>query len=154
MVEERWGRPGRWAFVDKWERLALTDEQVDERIAQHRDAVVIEKLDNRSGNLYPAMETEALGQARIVQILTDRLDELMPEPLDDVLARQEEQRAEIEERLRDLLRSCTLVPDWRYAPHRGRRRQCDHLENRRPSRSWPSTCSARPTGRGSWSLAV
>ena len=38
---------------------------------------------------FDAVETEAFGQANIVAALRARLDELMPEPLADVLERQE-----------------------------------------------------------------
>ena len=48
------------------------------------------------------VETEALGQGVIVGMLRTRLDELMPEPLDDVLEREQAQRAEVAEQLRRL----------------------------------------------------
>jgi hypothetical protein len=83
-----------------WERIALTAEQV-----ARYDLPVIQKLDRRYGNggeYHDAVETEALGQARIVAALRARLDELMPEPLDDVLERERDQRAEVAEQLRQL----------------------------------------------------
>jgi hypothetical protein len=66
-----------------WERIALTTEQVEEN-----DLPIIAKLDRRygtqrEGRYFDAVETEAFGQANIVAALRDRLDELMPEPLDD-----------------------------------------------------------------------
>jgi hypothetical protein len=83
-----------------WERIALTAAQVSEH-----NLPVIQKLDRRYGNggeYHDAVETEALGQARIVAALRTRLDELMPEPLGDVLEREEQQRAEVAEQLRRL----------------------------------------------------
>ena len=53
---------------------------------------------------YDAVETEALGQANIVAALRLRLDELMPEPLADVLERQDQQRARVAAELRRFTR--------------------------------------------------
>jgi hypothetical protein len=66
---------------------------------------VIRKLDKLYGNggqYFDAVETEVLGQARIVAALRARLDELMPEPIDDVLERQALQRTQVAEQLRQL----------------------------------------------------
>ena len=66
---------------------------------------MIRKLDTLYGNegqYFDAVETEAFGQARIVAALRNRLDELMPEPLDDVLERQARQRTLVAEQLRQL----------------------------------------------------
>ena len=49
---------------------------------------------------FDAAETEAFGQANIVAAVRGRLDDLMLEPLDDVLEREERQRAEVAELLR------------------------------------------------------
>jgi hypothetical protein len=80
----------------RWERLALTPEQV-------RDYGIppIEKVDNRyrGGKLTVAYETEALSQIVIQQLLTDRLDALLPEPLEDVRVREDAERADLAERL-------------------------------------------------------
>jgi len=83
-----------------WERVALTDGQVEELGPD----VVIRKRDRRySGERYfDAVETEAFGQANIVAALRARLDELMPEPLDDVLERQDRQREQVAEQLRGM----------------------------------------------------
>jgi hypothetical protein len=90
-----------------WERVALTEQQVEEN-----DLPVIQKLDRRyagtngeRGRYFDAVETEAFGQANIVAALRDRLDELMPEPLDRVLERQTRQRDHVAERLRELMDS-------------------------------------------------
>jgi hypothetical protein len=82
----------------KWERLALTQEQED-----FYGLTPITKTDGRfkDGGEHEATETEALSQATIVQIVKDRLEELSPEPLEDVQKRENEQR----ERLRKYLSS-------------------------------------------------
>ncbi len=48
------------------------------------------------------METEAFGQARIVAAVRARLEELMPEPLERVLERQQRQRDQVAARLGEL----------------------------------------------------
>jgi hypothetical protein len=65
---------------------------------------VISKPDRRyrGTGYFDAVETEALGQARIVAAMRARLDELMPEPLGDVLEREQVQRAEVADQLRRL----------------------------------------------------
>ena len=82
-----------------WERLALTQEQVD-----HYDLPVIEKRDRRynDGRPHEAVETEALSQTVIVEIVRDRLDELLPEPLNRVQERAERQRTKIRRALHKL----------------------------------------------------
>lgn len=75
----------------RWERVALTEEQVD---THGLPPLVISKPDRRykPTRYYEAAETEALGQGLIVDLLRA--------PLDDVLGRQERQRAEAAEQLR------------------------------------------------------
>jgi hypothetical protein len=77
-----------------WERLALTPEQVDR---YQLGRLAIEKLDRRykPPKPYQAIETEALRQQVIVGIVRDRLDALLPEPLDDVQVRERLQRAAV-----------------------------------------------------------
>jgi hypothetical protein len=72
-----------------WRRLALTQEQIDERGIEPRW-----KTDTRYSPTYhgPAWEAEALTQSVIVQIVTDALDGLIPERLDDVLERETDER--------------------------------------------------------------
>lgn len=79
-----------------WERLALTADQVRE----HNLTPII-KSDRRfkNGGAHQAVETEALSQRLIVQIVSDRLDALLPEPLDAVRLREEEERERLRERL-------------------------------------------------------
>jgi hypothetical protein len=62
---------------------------------------VIEKLDRRykPPRRFPAVETEALTQLVIQDILTERLDAMLPEPLAEILEREERQRVEVRERL-------------------------------------------------------
>jgi hypothetical protein len=81
----------------EWERLALTAEQVREY-----GLTPIIKSDRRfkDGGAHEAVETEALSQRVIVQIVRDRLNALLPEPLEVFRIREEEER----ERLRRLLR--------------------------------------------------
>jgi hypothetical protein len=77
----------------RWERLALTREQVEEY-----DLPIIIKHDRRfkNGGAHEAVETEALSQRIIVEIVQNRLEELLPEPLEHVQEREAEQRQEIE----------------------------------------------------------
>jgi len=79
-----------------WERLAITDVQVREH---HLTA--IDKSDHRykPARTFPAVETEALSQREIQRILTDKLDAMLPEPLADVLEREDEERVQVRERL-------------------------------------------------------
>jgi hypothetical protein len=83
----------------RWERLALTRVQVD----QH-DLPKIEKHDRRYNDERPhlAVETEALSQTIIVEIVRSRLEQLLPEPLSRVQERAKRQRAVIERALRRL----------------------------------------------------
>ena len=75
-----------------WERLALTAEQVREY-----DLPVIIKRDRRykDGHPHEAIETEALRQTVLQDLLRDRLDELLPEPLARVQEREARQRRRI-----------------------------------------------------------
>ena len=75
-----------------WERLALTEEQV-----RAYDLPVIIKRDRRYRDDHPheAVETEAIGQRVLIDILRARLDELLPEPLACVQEREARQRRQI-----------------------------------------------------------
>ena len=79
-----------------WERVAITREQVEER-----DLPIIKKPDKRykSVRYFEAVETEALGQAEIARLLTERLDRELRELLAAVLEREERQRVQVRERL-------------------------------------------------------
>ena len=74
----------------QWERLALTGEQVE---AYQLPKII--KTDRRfkdDHGRHEAVETEALSQRVIVDILRTRLEELLPEPLERVHERAEAQR--------------------------------------------------------------
>jgi hypothetical protein len=74
----------------EWERLARKAEQVEQ---YHLPTIT--KADRRlkdGRGVHEAVETEALSQQLIVDVLVERLDELLPEPLEDVLEREERQR--------------------------------------------------------------
>jgi hypothetical protein len=79
-----------------WERAAITPEQV-----QGRTLPIIDKYDRRyrPPRSFPAVETESLGQSQMVVILTSRLEAAAPEPLAEILEREDQQRAAVRERL-------------------------------------------------------
>jgi hypothetical protein len=81
-----------------WTRLAITNVQVSEH---HLTA--IGKPDHRYKPVrtFPAVETEALRQRVIQRILREHLDGMLPEPLADVLEREERQRVQVRARLAD-----------------------------------------------------
>jgi hypothetical protein len=84
-----------------WTRLALTREQV----ARYHLPTII-KNDKRfkdGGGRHEAVETEALSQTLIVDIVRAWLDGLLPQPLDAVLVREQRERA----RLRRLIEGST-----------------------------------------------
>jgi hypothetical protein len=73
-----------------WRRLALTKEQV-----QEYNLPVISKSDRRFINGegdHEAVETEALSQSLIVDIVRDWLDDLLPQPLEAILESEQEER--------------------------------------------------------------
>jgi hypothetical protein len=79
-----------------WERLLLTTDQVrDGRIESK------ETIDNRykPARVTISFEAEALGQSNIQRVLAARLDDLLPEPLEDVRVREDEQRADVRAKL-------------------------------------------------------
>jgi hypothetical protein len=81
-----------------WERIALTEGQVQAYILPK-----IPKEDKRflgNAGLHEAVETEALSQGVITAIVRDALDRLLPVPLDQVLAREKEERQALEAKLR------------------------------------------------------
>jgi len=70
-----------------WKRIALTKDQADglpkviKRDKRHKPPLV-----------YEAVETEALGQRQIVELLEAALIQLLPEPLERVLEREKRQQ--------------------------------------------------------------
>ena len=87
---------GRWLDRASWSRVAITDDQIAER-----GLTPVWKVDNRyrPARDHEAWEAEALGQGTIQQLVRDALDALLPEPLDDVLEREAEQRVRVAELL-------------------------------------------------------
>jgi hypothetical protein len=77
----------------RWERLALTAEQVE----QYQLPKII-KHDRRfkgDKGVHEAVETEALSQRIIIDILRERLEQLLPEPLESVHECAEQERSRI-----------------------------------------------------------
>jgi hypothetical protein len=77
----------------RWKRLALTDAQADRYGLR---ALAITKTDRRfrnGGGTHLAIETEALSQRVIVDIVRKHLNGLLPEPLARVQERERRQRA-------------------------------------------------------------
>ena len=74
----------------EWERVAVTDARADQF---HLEP--IQKLDKRDGQKHPAVETEALGQSRIVSLLRERLRKLMPQSRRDAVRERQEAEREI-----------------------------------------------------------
>jgi hypothetical protein len=77
-----------------WERIALTEAQVEEHELGH---LRISKPDKRYKPVrhHYAVETEALSQSVIVDIVRSALEERLPEPLTDVHERAEAERVEV-----------------------------------------------------------
>jgi hypothetical protein len=81
----------------RWERLALTEAQV-----RRYRLPKITKIDRRfkgEDGIHEAVETEALSQALIVDIVKRWLDRLLPQPLEPLLEREQRER----NRLRKLI---------------------------------------------------
>jgi hypothetical protein len=77
-----------------WQRLALTDQQAD-AYDLRRLAIVKQDRRYRDGHPHLAIETEALRQQVIIGIVRGWLDALLPEPLAEVLVREQQQRAAV-----------------------------------------------------------
>jgi hypothetical protein len=84
----------------KWERLAITREQIDEHGLRDQ---IITKQDRRykGGRPHEAVETEALKQTVLVELLRNRLDQLLLEPLERVQERANRQRRRIAAKLKN-----------------------------------------------------
>jgi len=76
----------------RWERLALLPEHVE----RYR-LPMVRKVDGRyrPPRAHEAVETEALRQQVIVSIVRERLDELLPEPLERVQVRERRERQQV-----------------------------------------------------------
>jgi hypothetical protein len=84
-----------------WTRVAITPEQIEAEGLADKYAL---KKDKRysPAREFRAWETEALGQGLVRQLVRDALDELLPEPLEDVRQREAKQRERVSEALEDL----------------------------------------------------
>jgi hypothetical protein len=78
-----------------WTRIALTEEQV-KRYRLRRLQIMKPDRRYKPVRSHPAIETEALRQPVIRQIVRVALDADLPEPLEPVLEREAQQRREIE----------------------------------------------------------
>jgi hypothetical protein len=76
----------------RWERLALTHEQVT---AYNLPVIVKHDRRYKDGRPHEAVETEAISQRVLIDLLRARLDELLPEPLSRVLEREQRQRKRV-----------------------------------------------------------
>jgi hypothetical protein len=83
--------------VPQWQRLALTAAQVTDF---NLPPIVKEDRRFKDGRPHEAVETEALSQGLLMDLLRRRLDEMLLEPLADVLEREEQERAALARRLR------------------------------------------------------
>ncbi len=72
-----------------WCRLAMTEKQA-------KKSEPIWKQDKRDGKWQEAWEVESLGQHQLVKIVTAALDKMLPEPLERVLERTDEQLVDAE----------------------------------------------------------
>jgi hypothetical protein len=82
----------------EWVKVAITDVQVQVR---ERDFPVKTKRDYRfkPTREFEAVETEALGQRRIMELLAEKLEAEVPESLSVVLEREKQQRVLVRERI-------------------------------------------------------
>src|SRR5215213_4705955 len=78
-----------------WERLAITHSQV-----RRQNLTQIDKKDHRfrPARTFPAVETEALKQVQIQQILTDALENATSVPLEEAQEAEERQRVQVQVR--------------------------------------------------------
>lgn len=80
-----------------WKRLALTEEEVEEY-----NLPIIQKHDKRTNKTHEAVETEALSQQVIVDILTKELQVLVQVDPKKIQAAERKQRKELRKLLADL----------------------------------------------------
>jgi len=83
-----------------WQRVGLTEDQVDQYDLRR---LVIHKTDKRHARRgccpHPAVEAEALGQTTIRRIIEDRLADIVPTDINEVLEREQDERVEARELL-------------------------------------------------------
>lgn len=78
-----------------WYRLAMTDE-----LAEQYGIEPIQKTDGRTKRTHPAIEVESLGQSRLLELVRTHLEELLPQPLEEVRLREAIERQIMRTRLR------------------------------------------------------
>ena len=78
----------------KWERVALTAEQVEAN-----GLPLIPRTDGRDGLTRLVAECEAMPQAQLMALVRDALADLLPEPLDRVHERERIERASVRRQL-------------------------------------------------------
>jgi hypothetical protein len=95
---------GRTLTREVWEKIALTETQV--RASPRLRELEITKYDNRykPPKAYRAVECEALKQQVLLNIIRKDIEAMLPEPLHDVLVREEEQRTTLRAALHRLAR--------------------------------------------------
>jgi hypothetical protein len=86
---------GRTYDKTTWQRILLTDKQVD--ALRRRGVKPIKKVDARckGGRPHDAFEAEALGQRYVMDVVRRCLEKMAPVPLKDVLEREVRERAEV-----------------------------------------------------------
>jgi hypothetical protein len=83
-----------------WERLAILPVHVNNPFQQ---LPVISKFDKRDQKFHDSVETEALGQDKIIAIVRFWLNKILPDPLSETLEKEQAER----EALRDYLSAYT-----------------------------------------------
>jgi hypothetical protein len=78
-----------------WQRVALTDEQVEDLKTKGVQPICKKDRRYKDGRPHLAYEAEAIGQAVITRLVREALDNLLPEPLQDVLEREIQQRRDM-----------------------------------------------------------
>jgi hypothetical protein len=78
-----------------WERLALTSDQVEQYAIPSKPKTDKRFTKNVEAGQSLAWETEALSQTVIQDLLRERLEELLPAPLGNALAREKRERTKI-----------------------------------------------------------
>jgi hypothetical protein len=86
---------GRKFTPETWKKITLTEEQV--RVNPRLRKLEITKHDRRykPPKAYRAVECEAIKQKVLIDIIRKDLDAMLPEPLHDVLVREERQRGRV-----------------------------------------------------------
>jgi len=92
----------------EWKRIAITETQ-----ACDRNLPEVEKKDSRfkPARTFPAVETEALKQTEIQRILRRELDEILPQPFEEVRGHEVAQRVLVREALMPLHENGSAPPN-------------------------------------------